>query len=292
VVDDLEQARLVSKWMAGHGRVVSPILSKKMAKRYDLPIPEPKRDNFRAGIKSGKYPRKLLHPLPTNAERDQFLQELREGAVGTALALPTHPLPHVAPDIGAILDVEEPASVEANAASAMEPNPIKEGVSIMEDSKEHDVPSDGVLQAACPPLEAKSPLLRDMVSSLRTIARVEEEAFYLTLDRMKQLSQVDGELSDLLHIAEFVSTLATPDAHRLYRAIQEARERRRILKDELTILEKLSAVMSGKSSAAKALGETEALSHRKYRMRQLSEVDVRSIIHGKKALEQLGLAVE
>src|SRR5699024_4920712 len=91
---------------------------------------------------------------------------------------------------------------------------------------------------------------------------------------IQELSACDKELSDLLHLVEF-SKFNASDGYKYAKQIKVARERRRVLKNEIELLEPLNSVVAemkiNREKLNRAIGEIRNFKKnqntRGYRMR-------------------------
>lgn len=136
--------------------------------------------------------------------------------------------------------------------------------------------------------ECCSELLAEISGTAKALLSLLDRTPQLLEDRLGKLAVLDGTLLDLQHLVEF-STLAVPDAYRVYQAMREARLARRQVKDELEVLALLQK-FAAEDAVQKIVKKFRNMDTRRYLVRAMTEEDVRNIIRSSKVRRELGLA--
>lgn len=108
----------------------------------------------------------------------------------------------------------------------------------------------------------------DRVSDLNGLAR---DALHRKEELLRELSNVDKELSDINHYIEFVNLNAS-QGYKAYRLIKERRIKRRSIKNELMVLEIILGKKISESIVDEINKSVEGLDNRKYEPRIMKEL--------------------
>lgn len=108
----------------------------------------------------------------------------------------------------------------------------------------------------------------DKISDLNGLA---QDALHRKNELIKQLSEVDKELCDCLHYVEFCN-LNAAQGYKAYKLIKERRIRRRIIKNELAVLDIILGKKISESITDEIVKSVEGLDNRIYEPRVLKEL--------------------
>ena len=108
-------------------------------------------------------------------------------------------------------------------------------------------------------------------ANIRYLTEIANEKDQRIAILIEQLTQIDRELSDVAHYMEF-NVLDGCRGYKAYKLFHDKRLRRRIIKDELTVLQGLSKCQIDSAMLTEIKAVAENLKDRKYRPRALPEL--------------------
>lgn len=287
-VRDIEAAQVVSQWVTASGDTTSPCTSATLKRKFRLSFPNPTSDSLSDGIRSKKYPSFLTKKPESRKEVIAFQVALRSGLKNleerTLLSLGKSMEPE-------ILSAEsDPINVElvVPADYGHDEDMLEEDLLSAESVSGQDSESFGFQHHEASVIES-SELIRSIVECAISFGKTLSDASGLIAKKRLDFEMVKRQLIDLDHVAEFYSLNAS-DGYRLNKARKELLQRRRVIKDEIFVLELMGNAFNNgatPSSINSFVNGVMGLDHRRYTPRVLTVDDVKNLIRNPKTQEMI-----
>lgn len=111
----------------------------------------------------------------------------------------------------------------------------------------------------------------DIDDDMRELLNIIEQIKSRKAILVKDMKEVDREITDIEHAAEFYN-LNAAQGYKLYRLLHDARERRRIVKDRLSMVERILETKVCNLSTTRIDNKVEQMNNRNYCPRVLKEL--------------------
>lgn len=111
----------------------------------------------------------------------------------------------------------------------------------------------------------------DIDDDMRELLNIIEQIKSSKASLVKDMKEVDREITDIEHAAEFYN-LNAAQGYKLYRLLHDARERRRIVKDRLSMVERILETKVCNLSTTRIDNKVEQMNNRNYCPRVLKEL--------------------
>ena len=111
----------------------------------------------------------------------------------------------------------------------------------------------------------------DIDDDMRELLNIIEQIKSCKASLVKDMKEVDREITDIEHAAEFYN-LNAAQGYKVYKLLHDARERRRIVKDRLSMVERILETKVCNLSTTKIDNKVEKMNNRNYCPRVLKEL--------------------
>lgn len=245
VRDDITAAQTVALWLTPPGESIFPCTSSTLKRKYRLTFSKPTSDFLTEGIYSRKLPSFLSRKPHNRKEVIAFQVALRGGLKGLE--------ERTLQSLGGLSAEESEAESVAVALPTVVESPISGDTSIS--NEDLSSTKDGELLPCGSRLSEEecngneqfsfhhhtssvaesSDLIRSVIETSIMFGKMVSDAQGLIAQRRLDLEMIQRQLLDLDHVAEFYSLNAS-DGFRMNRTRKEYLQKRRIIKDELIVL--------------------------------------------------------
>lgn len=293
VRDDIAVAQTISLWITPPGEITSPCTSTTLRKRYHLVFPNTSADSLTDGIRTSQYPSFLSRKPENRREVVAFQMALRNGIKD----LEARTLLSLGQASG--------AGLEREGADSQADNSVDEHLSLEETNQKTDVGDSEKLlsdnsmilsesdsfsfQHHVSSVTESSTLIRSIIETFISFEKMMSEAQGLVSQRRLDLEIIQRQLLDLDHIAEFYSLNAS-DGYRMNKTRKEYLQRRRVIKNEILVLEMITHSLSNGATLTGISGlinNIMNLDRRCYTTRALTVSDVRRLIRNPNTQAQI-----
>lgn len=282
---DISIAQSLAQWVMPPGEVASPCTPSTLKRKYHLAFPNPTSDTLINGIRSHKLPSFLSRKPESRREIAAFQLALRDGLFEleerTLLSLGECPRPEPAEteQVGGLLSVEQNSMEKSEVIADSE-----DLLSAEPGGKERErFGFQGKVSSVC----ESSDLIRNFVESAMAFGKMLNDLPSLVAQRRLDLDTIQRQLTDLDHVTEFYSMNAS-DGYRLNKTRKDFLQRRRIIKNELAVLDMASHYLSDGATPAKIsrfVNAVMGLDHRIYTTRVMTVEDIKKLICNPKTRE-------
>lgn len=289
VREDITAAQTLSQWVTPPGEMSSPCTPSTLKRKFKTVFPNPASDSLTSGIRSHKYPSFLGRKPESRREIAAFQLALRDGLVDleerTLLSL------------GQIPDESAQSSQDSSDVAI-----LPSGASISEPLVDNEfVQEDALLgggghefdrlgfHCQCVPVAESSEMIHDFLECAMSFGKMLSEVSGLVAQKQLDLEMVHRQLIDLDHVAEFYSLNAS-DGYRLNKTRKEFLQKRRVIKNELVVLELVSNCFSSgatPSTINRFINCVLGLDRRSYTTRVMTVEDIRNLIRNPKTQDMI-----
>lgn len=295
VKDSISLAQNVCQWVTASGETVSPCTPSSLKRRFNMTFPNVAEDSLQAGLRTRKYPSFLGRKAKERKEIVAFQMELRHGLKGLE--------ERVIKAMGQTEDAAPGKAAEEISYDAADTE-AKAVVELLE-SKYDDLSLEQSAEAESEDelLSGKSPeecvcefknwavsvadsseLIRKMVGNAIAFGEMMNDVPNLLAQKKLDLEMVQRQLVDLDHMAEFYNLNAS-DGYRLNKNRQEILQKRRVIKNEIFVLELASNYLDNGATPARIrtfVNSVMGMDRRRYMPRAMTVSDVKRIVQNPK----------
>lgn len=288
VRDDISVAQNLAHWMMPPGETASPCTPSTLKKKYRLVLPNPTSDSLVDGIRSHRLPSFLARKPESRREIAAFQLALRDGLFGleerTLLSLGQIPETGTEEELGSDAQphIEQDNTNGSDSPDIpLEPEYLLSGDPVVRERERFG------FQCKVASVCETSDLIRDFVETAVTFGKMLNDVASLTAQRRLDLDIIQKQLVDLDHVTEFYSMNAS-DGYRLNKTRKDFLQRRRIIKNELAVLDMISNYLGDGATPAKInrfVNAVMGLDHRIYTTRVMTVEDIKNLIRNPKTQE-------
>lgn len=287
VREDITAAQTLSQWVTPPGEMTSPCTPSTLKRKFKTIFPNPASDSLISGIRSHKYPSFLGRKPESRREIAAFQLALRDGLVDleerTLLSLGQTSDEPVQSDS---------LNIAVLPSSASNPETLSDDELAQEDALlgggGHEFDRLG-FHCQCAPVSESSEMIHDFLECAMSFGKMLSEVSGLVAQKQLDLEMVHRQLIDLDHVAEFYSLNAS-DGYRLNKTRKEFLQKRRVIKNELVVLELVSNCFSSgatPSTINRFINCVLGLDRRSYTTRVMTVEDIRNLIRNPKTQDMI-----
>lgn len=297
VKDDIAQAQNVCQWIAASGEIVSPCTPNYLKRKFNISFPNTAEDSLKAGLRTRRYPSFLGRKPKERREIAAFQMELRHGLKGMeermnqALGQTESTAVQSQKNSGKSFDASDPeAEAVVNLLEAKYDDVKLEETAAEESETEDEVLSGQAEDCVCEfqnwtvSVAESSDLIKQMIESAVAFGKMMSDVPSLLAQKKLDLEMIQRQLVDLDHMAEFYN-LNAADGYRLNKNRQEILKKRRIIKNEIFVLELASSYFDNGATPMKIhsfVNSVMGMDRRRYMPRAMTVADVRKIVQNPK----------